>query len=419
MPTAMTFNNKAITFGSTPAWLSIDSADPYNPLGLPPHTMRFQFSNTNYDPTTESWTAPLSSWSRVSSTPNVWDYTNPASYWGMNFSNKFTSPDNNVQVLGANFSGVTDASSMFYDCTSLNNIVLFDTSNLSTSFRMFANSGVTESPSFNLENCTNIQSMFSGCGSLTRVGELNPIRATNAAGLFYQCTSLNTINSLDLRSASTINSLCFKCSSLTESPRITTSNLLTDISGVFSNCTNLSTVNVFNTQSVTNASDAFSASGIIELPAFDFSSVTNAHSMFFNSKSLQNISSSITFGQVTDAKWMFNGCSSLTSIPSTVSFASVTDTNGMFYECRNITSIPAITSRNITNCRQMFYNCYKVTTGALALYNLLSTQSTPPTNHTNCFYHCGSQTQTGQAELAQIPTDWGGNYVDGDYMPEI
>ena len=35
-----------------------------------------------------------------------------------------------------------------------------------------------------------------------------------------------------------------------------------------------------------------------------------------------------------------------------------------------------------------------------------STQAIPPTNHAVAFWHCGKNTVTGAAELAQIPNDW-------------
>jgi hypothetical protein len=62
----------------------------------------------------------------------------------------------------------------------------------------------------------------------------------------------------------------------------------------------------------------------------------------------------------------------------------------------------------ITNCNHAFYNCKKVPSGAKALYDVLSTQTTLPTDYSNCFTGCGSSTDSGRTELAQIPTSWGG-----------
>jgi hypothetical protein len=55
-----------------------------------------------------------------------------------------------------------------------------------------------------------------------------------------------------------------------------------------------------------------------------------------------------------------------------------------------------------------FYQCNHVESGALALYQQASTQTTPPSNHDGTFKNCGQDTTTGAAELAMIPTGWGG-----------
>jgi len=54
----------------------------------------------------------------------------------------------------------------------------------------------------------------------------------------------------------------------------------------------------------------------------------------------------------------------------------------------------------------MFCSCIKVQSGALALYQQASSQTTPPTKHSKTFYLCGFDTTEGAAELEQIPSDW-------------
>lgn len=44
--------------------------------------------------------------------------------------------------------------------------------------------------------------------------------------------------------------------------------------------------------------------------------------------------------------------------------------------------------------------------GAATLYQQASSQANPPQSHDATFYKCGSDTVTGAAELAQIPSDW-------------
>jgi hypothetical protein len=91
----------------------------------------------------------------------------------------------------------------------------------------------------------------------------------------------------------------------------------------------------------------------------------------------------------------------------------LTNADSLCRDCSSLVSLPTITSTAVTNVKYAFQNCRVVNGGALALYNQLAGQSTPPSPHDNCFTDCGANTTTGAAELAQIPTDWGGtNYEE-------
>lgn len=71
-------------------------------------------------------------------------------------------------------------------------------------------------------------------------------------------------------------------------------------------------------------------------------------------------------------------------------------------------TIPLFDTTALTNVENAFYECYYVVGGHLALYQQMSSQSNPPSSHDGCFERCGSVTQTGSAELSQIPSSWGG-----------
>ena len=71
-----------------------------------------------------------------------------------------------------------------------------------------------------------------------------------------------------------------------------------------------------------------------------------------------------------------------------------------------LTSVPLFDTRSCTDMLRMFYLCVNVQSGALAFYQQASSQATPPSNHTQTFTDCGSNTVTGAAELAQIPSSW-------------
>lgn len=73
-----------------------------------------------------------------------------------------------------------------------------------------------------------------------------------------------------------------------------------------------------------------------------------------------------------------------------------------------IGTIPLFDTTALTDVTNMFYQCKEVESGALALYQQMSTQTNVPSSHSGCFNMCGENTVTGAAELAQIPSSWGG-----------
>lgn len=83
----------------------------------------------------------------------------------------------------------------------------------------------------------------------------------------------------------------------------------------------------------------------------------------------------------------------------------------MFQYCSGLTYIEPIHCSNVVNVGGMFQGCEDVTEGALAQYTWFINNNNNITNHSSTFSDCGSNTQTGVAELAQIPVGWGGTLV--------
>ena len=65
----------------------------------------------------------------------------------------------------------------------------------------------------------------------------------------------------------------------------------------------------------------------------------------------------------------------------------------------------------LVNVNSVFYGATNVADGALDQYTYWSTYNTNISNHSATFKDCGSNSQTGLAELNQIPVGWGGNLV--------
>lgn len=82
-----------------------------------------------------------------------------------------------------------------------------------------------------------------------------------------------------------------------------------------------------------------------------------------------------------------------------------------------IGTIPLFDTTALTDVTNMFYECYYVEGGALALYQQMSTQTNVPSDYDGCFHECGSNTITGSEELDQISSDWGGNEGAEEYCP--
>ena len=204
--------------------------------------------------------------------------------------------------------------------------------------------------------------------------------SNNWTSLFSSNTNLLEV--LGANSSNVINmyKMFYGCYYLTTVPLFDTSSV-TNMYYMFRGCTSLSSVPLFDTSSVTDMSSMlYGCSLITTVPLFDTSSVTNMNMMFFS-------------------------CGSLTSVPL-FDTSSVTNMYKMFYNCYNLTTVPLFNTSNVTDIGSMFYGCTRVQSGALALYQQASSQATPPSAHSQTFYNCGSNTTTGAAELAQIPSDW-------------
>lgn len=362
----------------------------FNPLNLPAYTMRLKFTD-GVTPTFERGTA-----TQVSSSPNVWDLT----YSDSNWSGLIHDQTELLEVLGANTTGVTDmctwypipdqpsshaTKGLFLNCTKLTKVALFDitTAKICTdkqvSFGGMFNgcSSLTSVPWFDTANCTSLRELFNGCSSLTSVPRFDTSKVTNMDSMFSRCSSLTTVPKFDTSNVTNMHALFYYCTSINNIPLFDTSKV-TDMSIMFTSCKELSSVPLFNTSNVTTMSGMFmihpGGGSLRTVPLFDTSKVTDMSNMFMGRTTISTIP-------------LFNT-------------SSVTNMDSMLYLCQSITEIPLFNTSKVTNVNSAFYSCGNVKSGAYEIYLQMSTQTTPPANHSNTFYHCGSN--------SQIPSDWGG-----------
>ena len=145
-------------------------------------------------------------------------------------------------------------------------------------------------------------------------------------------------------------------------------------------------------------------SSLQSIPAFDLTNVTTILNICEDCTSLSSILLKNT-SNVTNMGYAFRH-TAITSLPD-IDTSSATDTKFMFCDCSNLTDISLPTDfvfTHVTDCSNMFKDCPYVNTGILNTYNTMSSASI--SSYSLTFNNCGTQTTTGQSELAQIPSAW-------------
>ena len=256
-------------------------AENYHSLLSAKH-IRIEFNDPNYDPTQYNWKSSVT-WTRVSTTPNVWDCENTDSVWRpANFGTNWPSfSGTSYKVLSMNAEGVTDTSYMFgyseitsisdvsrtdsvasmdymfTTCRSLTSVDLFDIRNVTSMDKMFEFcSSLQTIPQFDTSNVTSMEYTFAGCSSLTSVPLLDTSSVDTMNGAFWMCTSLQTIPQFDTSGVTDMDDMFMGCSSLTSVPLLDTGNV-TSMVRMFTNCTSLQTIPLFDTSSLVSVHQTF------------------------------------------------------------------------------------------------------------------------------------------------------------------
>ena len=193
---------------------------------------------------------------------------------------------------------------MFYTCSDLTIIPLFDTSNVIYMEYMFNYcTSLTTVPLLNTQNVIDMYNMFNNCTSLTIVPLFNTQKVSDMQRMFEYCSNLTTIPQFDTSSVTNMSYMFYSCTSLTTVPLLDTSNV-TNMDNMFNRCIELTTIPLFNTQ------------------------------------------------KVRDMQHMFEYCSKLTTVPQ-FNTQNVTIMYKMFYSCSNLTELPIFDIRNVKNIKDM------------------------------------------------------------------
>lgn len=175
--------------------------------------------------------------------------------------------------------------------------------------------------------------------------------------------------------------------------------------GCFENCSSLTRVALFDTSNVTTMARMFVyCNSLHTVPLFNMLNVESLKYMFYHCIALQ----SVPFFDTSHVNNMYGTFeqSNIITLPE-FNMISVTNIDNMCYQCGALKTIPLFRNTdNIINAYRTFAVTVNVESGALALYQQLSSQTNPPRSHSRMFSQCGTNTETGSAELEQIPSDW-------------
>ncbi|MBR3981064.1 MAG: BspA family leucine-rich repeat surface protein [Bacteroidales bacterium] len=208
------------------------------------------------------------------------------------------------------------------------------------------------------ENVTDLDEMFSQCGSLKKVGISGDFSLVKTLkNMFYNCASieevritgdfgekLTTLESTfencgnlksitldgEFKNVTNINSMFKNCSSLEEmSINGRFSTKLTTAKSVFEGCTSLESVSILDTDEVSDAKAQLKG---------DFSKVTSMPSIFKNCTNLEKAKIKGNFASLTNVNSLFEECTALSAADLDFGADVITEMKSMFRNCKAITS---------------------------------------------------------------------------------
>lgn len=182
--TGATLQDNKFEITNSDVYVHGNFSDPYNPLNLPPFTIRLKYEGTV--PSTPNYgTATL-----VDATQNIWDVTYNSTQW----TNLLYDENALIEVLGANTKGVVNMSRMFGECNKLQRVALFDTSAVTDMFALFGYCpSLVSVPLFDTHNVTDMFGMFAGCSVLRTIPLFDTSNVTDAGSFAGNCYELRHV----------------------------------------------------------------------------------------------------------------------------------------------------------------------------------------------------------------------------------
>ena len=200
--------------------------------------------------------------------------------------NDDTNTIENIEII--NSSHIADFTFVFANMQHIKTVSV-DTSSATIMENMFAKSAIVNAPDLNTSNVTSTKFMFFNCSNLEHIPLYDFSNVQNMHGTFVGCTNLTNIPQINTSSVTDM-SYCFQnCTSLTAIPQINTSNVQ-NMWCMLLDCTSLTTIPQINTSNVQNMISCFSGcTKLTSVPLLDFSKVEKAAALFADCTSLTDV----------------------------------------------------------------------------------------------------------------------------------
>lgn len=204
------FGNTYLNFNGT---YFTDWVDPYNPLKLPPYTVRLNFDEGTIPTFSSGTKTEIGQYSvpGYGTFSNVWDLT----YENDNWNRVCIQQSKLNHILGGNLNGVTSLDGTFSFCYSLNYVISLDTRTVTNMARTFeANDNLHTIPLMNTSNVTSTLSMFNRCVNLSSSPLFDLGNNEIFSDMFNTCYSLTSVPQFNMSAAIATNDMFYDCSAV-------------------------------------------------------------------------------------------------------------------------------------------------------------------------------------------------------------
>ena len=176
-----------------------------------------------------------------------------------------------------------------------------------------------------------------------------------------------------------------------------------DAQNLFLECTKLTKVNDYTINGSADTTNPYNAISVFE----GCTNLTEANVTLNNVKSASMMFDMWTNGNSYDDA---DNPTALTKVTIKQTGYTLKDSGWMFAMCHELEYAPYVQCDTVMDYSwYMYWHCHKVEGGALDMYNQLKNYTYQSSyDYVDCFRECGRDTVTGAAELAQIPSSWGG-----------